>query len=163
MRLVPVRADAFSSDVLEKHLRVVLSGSTKGQLQLYSLRDPVASIVRDASAYQVWFTDNDEPVAFSYLCTDDKECGHARGGTRVGYFVAAAHRRRGVATRIVAFLVGWGGQHGINATVDVRNVGSFRALRNNGFEPTALTCEKCCRGTYLMMHRRCTEMVNTEP
>jgi [ribosomal protein S5]-alanine N-acetyltransferase len=62
---------------------------------------------------------------------------NAGGSADIGYWVDAAHRRRGIAARAVAIAVEYGfgtlGLSQIRANVEPGNIASRRALERNGF------------------------------
>jgi [ribosomal protein S5]-alanine N-acetyltransferase len=63
----------------------------------------------------------------------------AGGSADIGYWVDAAHRRRGIATRAVAIGVDYGfrtlGLSRVRANVEPENIASRRVLERNGFRP----------------------------
>jgi RimJ/RimL family protein N-acetyltransferase len=80
---------------------------------------------------------------------------HLRGS--LGYWVAGAHRGRGLASAAVGLLVPWTfdalGLVRVEAVVDVDNHGSQRVLEHNGFHPEGIL------RSYYEMHGTWKDMV----
>ena len=73
---------------------------------------------------------------------------------RIGYDLAAAHRRKGIMTEALAAMLAYGfgtmRLHRIEALVDPRNIGSVRTLEKLGFHLDGVLREDSCfRGRFI--------------
>ena len=138
----------WSDDDIRLWADYVVWGSTDSDLAAYGY-DSAETIVRQKHIYSFWtFADSDEPIAFSYDCNMDassKACGHPTADVVVGQFVAAKHRRKGVATAIRSHVLYYFAMRVLRVCcfVNANNHKSRGVAIKCGMRPVALACSSC--------------------